>query len=165
MDKEQLSEAAQKIVAAFRKMEVEQGFREHWGYLDENNNVVRCHMSVLLERCKGQDPMGPMGPSRRVAYDVVCRSVTVSTVFLGLEHGFGPYSEWFETMVFGGLYDQYAWRYATYNQAKDGHARVLMMVENWARWLGYSRAHLRKIRREYESRGKVLGREEGVFID
>lgn len=48
----------------------------------------------------------------------------VSTVFLGLDHGFGGRPQWFETMVFkddtGGA-DLDMHRYETLEEAKSGH--------------------------------------------
>jgi hypothetical protein len=48
----------------------------------------------------------------------------VSTVFLGLDHswGGGP-PVLFETMVFGGPFDQAQERYSTWAEAEAGHAR------------------------------------------
>ena len=54
----------------------------------------------------------------------------VSTVFLGLDHGFGGTPLWFETMVFGGPLDQETERYTTYEAAETGHR---LMVER-VRW-------------------------------
>lgn len=52
---------------------------------------------------------------------------TISTVFLRTNHGgyFGLPDQWFETMIFGGPYDQYQYRYTTYDEAEAGHARVV----------------------------------------
>ena len=47
----------------------------------------------------------------------------VSTVFVGLE------PIYFETMVFGGLLDDYQWRYWDYKQAKAGHYRIVKQVQ------------------------------------
>lgn len=48
--------------------------------------------------------------------------VTVSTVFLGLDHSLGAGRPLlFETMVFGGSDDQWQERYQTYEQAIAGH--------------------------------------------
>lgn len=47
--------------------------------------------------------------------------VTVSTVFLGLDHGFGGPSRWFETLTFGGKLDQEMERYETISDAERGH--------------------------------------------
>lgn len=124
-----------------------------WGYLDENRQVVRCGIAELLERCRGRDPLGPDAMQRRVGSDLVRGQYWVSTVFLGIEHGWGSASHWFETMVFhrdsmrGEYYQN---RYETYDEALLGHKQALLDGLNrqgWSRWLGYSRSHLRKIRR------------------
>jgi hypothetical protein len=57
--------------------------------------------------------------------------VTVSTVFLGLDHSFrpgdGPPVLW-ETMIFGGKHDQYQERYTSHVEAVEGHARAVAMA-------------------------------------
>ncbi len=55
--------------------------------------------------------------------------VKVSTVFLGLDHGFGdgPPVLW-ETMIFGGPHDQYQERYSTKEEAERGHQAALALV-------------------------------------
>ena len=62
---------------------------------------------------------------RRVALDVIDvdgEEVKVSTVFLGVDHNFGVGDpEIFETMIFGGEYDQHCTRYSTHIGAKSGH--------------------------------------------
>jgi hypothetical protein len=66
---------------------------------------------------------------RRVASDEV-GDVRVSTVFLGLDHGFGSdVPIVFETMVFGGALDQEQVRYATYDEAEAGHKAMLERVK------------------------------------
>lgn len=53
----------------------------------------------------------------------------VSTVFLGINHGFtGTRELWFETMVFGGPHDGQQDRYETYDQAVEGHKQVVMSL-------------------------------------
>jgi hypothetical protein len=65
---------------------------------------------------------------RHVALDTV-GDVRVSTVFLGLDHRFGPGSPvLFETMVFGGPLDQEQNRYATWDEALAGHHALLKRV-------------------------------------
>jgi hypothetical protein len=56
--------------------------------------------------------------------------VHVSTVFLGIDHqwGDGP-PLLFETMVFGGEFDQEQERYSTYEEAEAGHARWVAAVK------------------------------------
>ena len=56
--------------------------------------------------------------------------VEVSTVFLGIDHGFGIFGErWFETMVFGGPIDGETYRYATWEQAVKGHQIMVEAAE------------------------------------
>ncbi len=69
---------------------------------------------------------------RRVSYTVIQDDpgVYVSTVFLGLDHGFGRDERntlpvlW-ETMVFGGPMDGEQDRYETKNQAIAGHLTIV----------------------------------------
>jgi len=59
--------------------------------------------------------------------------IHISTVFLGTNHAhnFGP-PILFETMAFGGGpdYDQYQERYYTYEEALEGHKRIVEQVTN-----------------------------------
>ena len=53
----------------------------------------------------------------------------VSTVFLGLDHGFDPTRPLlFETLVFGGPHDQDCERYSTWAEAEAGHAKMVAKV-------------------------------------
>lgn len=58
--------------------------------------------------------------------------ILVSTVFLGIDHrmSFGPSGPpiLFETMVFGGEFDQHQKRYSIYDKAKEGHNEICDMV-------------------------------------
>lgn len=57
--------------------------------------------------------------------------VTISTVWLGLDHQFGDGPPLiFETMIFGGDYDEDQWRYSTEAEALDGHRAAVSLVEN-----------------------------------
>ncbi len=57
--------------------------------------------------------------------------VSVSTVFLGYDHSFDNSKPiLFETMVFGGVYNEYQIRYHTYDDAKLGHEDVCKMISN-----------------------------------
>lgn len=81
-----------------------------WYTLDADHNVV-----------------GPVDhPGKcRVAWTEVYDGCRVSTVFLALDHRFsgdGPPIV-FETMVFGGPFDQEQERYCTWVEAEAGHAR------------------------------------------
>lgn len=61
---------------------------------------------------------------RRVGKDEI-GDAEVSTVFLGIDHGWGDKHLWFETMIFGGEHDQASWRYETWDEAIVGHRRVV----------------------------------------
>lgn len=57
-------------------------------------------------------------------------TVSVSTVFLGLDHSFmGKVPLLFETMVFGGKLDKEMDRYTTREEAVEGHKRMVKRVE------------------------------------
>jgi hypothetical protein len=49
--------------------------------------------------------------------------VMVSTVFLGLDHGWGDRVQLYETMVFAGDHDSDMERYSTWDEAEAGHKR------------------------------------------
>jgi hypothetical protein len=62
---------------------------------------------------------------RRVAVTMLGR-VRVSTIFLGMDHGWGDCPLWFETFVFdAGLESGVAGRYTTWEEAEAGHARAV----------------------------------------
>ena len=66
--------------------------------------------------------------SRRVGWEVR-DDVTVSTVFLGLDHNWGGGPPMiFETMIFGGAHDEDQWRYSTRAEAEEGHKRALALA-------------------------------------
>jgi hypothetical protein len=69
--------------------------------------------------------------SRRVALDDI-NGATVSTVFLGIDHRYGPDGPpvLFETMVFGGPLDQEQERCCTWDEAEMMHARMVERVRN-----------------------------------
>lgn len=57
--------------------------------------------------------------------------VKVSTVFLGIDHSFGVEKPLlFETMVFGGQYDNHQKWYSTWEEAEKGHAEMCKKVFN-----------------------------------
>ena len=59
--------------------------------------------------------------------------VSVSTVFLGMDHSFnGGTPVLFETMIFGGEYDQYQERYCTWDEAEKGHQIACELVNKIA---------------------------------
>lgn len=61
----------------------------------------------------------------------ISEDVNVSTVFLGLDHGWGegpPVLS--ETMIFGGEHDQDQWRYTTWEEAELGHQRAVALARS-----------------------------------
>lgn len=69
-------------------------------------------------------------------YEWPRQSVQVSTVFLGMDHGWGISAEpvlW-ETMVFGGELDGEMSRYSSFDDALEGHHEMVERVaEAWNR--------------------------------
>lgn len=56
--------------------------------------------------------------------------VHVSTVWLGLDHGHdGGDPVIFETMIFEGRFDGFCQRYSTYQEAVEGHWKVVHAVQ------------------------------------
>ena len=57
-------------------------------------------------------------------------AVEISTVFLGLDNSFGEGPPlFFETMIFGGKHDQDIKRYSTWQEAEEGHGRLVKKIE------------------------------------
>lgn len=71
--------------------------------------------------------------ARKVGDDTIedgAEDVRVSTVLLGLDHSWGKGPPLiFETMIFGGPHDNFCTRYATKQQALDGHEAVVLALE------------------------------------
>lgn len=65
--------------------------------------------------------------ARLVAYSIFPEG-KISTVFLGINHGFSGNSLWFETMIFGGEHDEYQKRYETWEEAEQGHIDAFNLV-------------------------------------
>lgn len=89
---------------------------DYHSYYDRRGNPIDREQAMrLLEDAE----------ARRVGRDEVGEA-TVSTVHLVLNHQFtdGP-PLIFESMVFGGPHNDYQWRYATEEQARVGHARIV----------------------------------------
>ena len=68
---------------------------------------------------------------RRVALTKVGK-LSVSTVFLGLDHNFSEDGEpiLFETMIFGSS-NEYQERYHTWDEAEVGHKQAVKIAELW----------------------------------
>jgi hypothetical protein len=96
-----------------------------WYKLDKENNPVICvdmaDYAEWLENNKNQ----------KVVKQENIDDILVSTVFLGLDHSFStPWNNpilW-ETMIFGGEFDQYQDRYSSYEDALKGHEKAMKLV-------------------------------------
>jgi len=56
-------------------------------------------------------------------------NVKISTVFLRIDHQYGDGPPiLFETMIFGGQYDDYQQRYSTWEEAASGHRVAVALV-------------------------------------
>lgn len=62
---------------------------------------------------------------RRVGATLLPTGQFISTVFLGLDHGFGGDPILFETMIFP---EQTEWRYRTLDEAEEGHLAAVRTV-------------------------------------
>lgn len=66
----------------------------------------------------------------RVVAKTILNNVTISTVFLGLDHSWGTgLPVLFETLVFGGEMDGEMNRYSTWDEAVAGHNRMVNIVK------------------------------------
>jgi hypothetical protein len=84
--------------------------------LDSDNHVVEVDMLTWAMSLEGTS-------NRVVDYTQITSEITVSTVFLGLDHRFfgkGP-PILFETIIFGGPLDGEGLRYSSYDDAEIGH--------------------------------------------
>ncbi len=87
--------------------------------MDKDGNPVICES--LTEWAEAME----IG-NRRIAEDLLPNGVSVSTVFLSIDHAFnGGLPVLFETMIFGGPHDQWQDRYHTKDEAVAGHRRVV----------------------------------------
>jgi hypothetical protein len=94
-------------------------------YYDRQGNPLTDeeHLAIRVRASKSGEDV------KRVALDVLPGDVRISTVWLGLDHGWGGGPPLiFETLVFGGPMDGEMDRYSTEAQAVEGHARMVEAV-------------------------------------
>jgi|688.fasta_scaffold525787_2 hypothetical protein len=71
---------------------------------------------------------------KQIGFDILedenGNEISVSTVFLGLDHSWDNKGLilW-ETMIFGGINDQYQERYSSYEDALEGHQRAIDLIK------------------------------------
>jgi hypothetical protein len=97
------------------------------GYILQGQTPVPCDdLLVWSTWCESAD--------RRVGFTKIGR-LTVSTVFLGLDHRFAASESelpiLFETMVFGGgtQFAEFQMRYCTWEDAESGHQAIVQLVK------------------------------------
>ena len=110
--------------------------------LDENHNVIPVRSWQEWSEWS-EKAYQKTGISLRRVAETTINGWWVSTVFLGLNHGFGGPPLWFETMVFEdkdsppppetgnkihALLNEMQWRYATWTEAKEGHETIVEMI-------------------------------------
>ena len=73
-------------------------------------------------RCNNIEWSNLFERSNRIVAKTKKNDIVVSTVFLGIDHQYnnGP-PILFETLIFGGEYNEDQWRYSTWEEAEQGH--------------------------------------------
>lgn len=93
-----------------------------WYILDNNNKPVAKPFLEASQWLKDND-------NRRIVKRDEIGGILVSTVFLGLDHAWdSDIPVLWETMIFGGEHDQYQERYTSYEDALEGHKKVLTLI-------------------------------------
>lgn len=83
---------------------------------------VECNDTLAWSKCF------EINEARRVA-STEKDGITVSTVFLGVDHNWGEGPPvLFETMIFGGPENEYQERYCTWEEAEEGHKRAVELA-------------------------------------
>ena len=86
-------------------------------YMLEGKTPVQCTDLMEWATWKGK-------ANNQVASDAE-GGISVSTIFLGTDRSCAEGSLiLFETMIFGGEHDEDQWRYATWDEAEEGHKRA-----------------------------------------
>jgi hypothetical protein len=94
-----------------------------WYILDDENNPVP---STITDYVKWEED----NLEKRIVKQEYIGDIRVSTVFLGLDHAWiGETPILWETMIFGGEYDQYQVRYTSYDAALQGHEIALSLIK------------------------------------
>lgn len=93
-------------------------------------------------------------PNRNIKVTNITDDVFISTVFLGLDHGFGnPIPIVFETLVFGGPLDNEGARYSFYQEAIEGHEHFIRLHDDFLKSVRVQqeKAHIEALGNEYEA--------------
>ena len=94
-----------------------------WYILDENNKPVK---STGIQEYSDWEKANQ---DKKYLKQEFVDDIHVSTVFLGLDHGWdSDILVLWETMIFGGEHDQYQDRYTSVEDALEGHQTALNLV-------------------------------------
>lgn len=90
--------------------------------LNKDHSVTKCNDTIEWGRW--------MAAANRIVECTIINGMTVSTVFLGIDHNFSNDGApiLFETMIFDGPYDQEQWRYHTWNEAQKHHNLICKLI-------------------------------------
>ncbi len=104
----------------------------------EGKKVVPCTFEEMLARLQENKTLTGKdgGLGEVVRRTGIGEQSFVSTVFLGLNHGWGDEELWFETMVFANgpdatkfiEWNDFQDRYRTYDEAEKGHEYVVRRI-------------------------------------
>src|SRR6185436_5755923 len=94
--------------------------------LDENHNLVKTDIETWAAWFEGKNRLVKKDKAIVKIDGINVGEITVSTIFLGLDHAFGGESPMlFETMVFGGPIDQAQDRCGTWDGALKMHELMM----------------------------------------
>ncbi len=128
-----------------------------WYILDENKQPVWLGPELLPAVDRWSKFRKDFENNCRVGDSHLRGGVHVSTVFLGLDHNYGDnYGDrsapgyqpiLFETMIFGGVHNDYQTRYATWMEAEVGHDKAVQLALESFRWDRHIVAEAKRIYR------------------
>lgn len=88
--------------------------------------ILDDHTPVPVDHIRWAEWVHRNRETRRVARTALQSGVVISTVFLGLDHGYGDGPPiLFETMIFGGPHNEDQERCSTWEEAEAMHARMV----------------------------------------
>lgn len=120
--------------------------------LNKNHEAVPCSMLEWAQAYEGMEG--------RIVQKTNVGNAEISTVFLGLNHNFGQGPPAiFESMVFGGQFDDEQCRYATWDEAVTGHWElVAKVVEDDMKKIGFSALKVIEFKKQqYKTGYYILG--------
>lgn len=97
-------------------------------YFDPDGNPITMHEWAAARESKDEDSTWAREHLvTKIAQGIDGDGITVSTVWLGLDHQWDPSGPplIFETMIFGGVFNEEQWRYSTREEAHAGHAEAV----------------------------------------